>query len=85
MVASGLVDTGAIPAILDPTDFWHGVCAEIVFQLRPPLLTSETVLAELFHLIQKARVGPEKAWEFVHSEQSPWGRSVTQICPKFAS
>jgi uncharacterized protein len=67
MVASGLVDTSAIVALLDPTDQWHVVCTQAMRQMRLPLLTSEAVLTEVFHLIKRVRIRPEKAWMLIGS------------------
>lgn len=47
MIAGGLIDTGAILALLDRDDRWHGPCREAFGKLRLPLLTSGAVLTEL--------------------------------------
>lgn len=65
MNVAGLVDTGAILAILDRDDRWHSACAAALQHLRPPLLTSEAVLTELFHLVDRHEI--ERAWRFVRS------------------
>src|ERR1700730_16851342 len=62
-----LVDTGAILALLDSSDRWHEVCVDAFRQLRLPLLTSEAVLTELFHLVGDSRIEMEAAWKFVRS------------------
>jgi predicted nucleic acid-binding protein len=67
MGANALVDTGAILALLDRTDHWHQVCVEAFQQLRLPLVTSEAVLTELFHLVGDNRKEMEGAWKFVRS------------------
>ena len=67
MAADALIDTGAILALLDRTDRWHGVCVDTFQQLRLPLVTSEAVLAELFHLVGDSRREMETAWKFVRS------------------
>jgi uncharacterized protein len=67
MAADTLVDTGAILALLDRTDRWHRVCADAFDQLRLPLLTSEAVLTELFHLLGDSRHEMETAWKFIRS------------------
>ena len=67
MPGNALVDTGAILAILDRTDRWHQVCVEAFRQLRLPLLTSEAVLTELFHLVGDSRADMEAAWKFAGS------------------
>jgi predicted nucleic acid-binding protein len=67
MDANALIDTGAILALLDRTDRWHRVCVESFGQLRLPLLTSEGVLTELFHLVGDDRKEMESAWKLVRS------------------
>ena len=67
MSGDALIDTGAILALLDRSDRWHGVCVEVFRQLRLPLLTSEAVLTELFHLVGDKRAEMEAAWKFVES------------------
>jgi predicted nucleic acid-binding protein len=65
--ANALIDTGAILALLDRRDRWHKVCVDAFRQLRLPLLTSEAVLNELFHLVGDSRTEMEAAWKFVRS------------------
>jgi uncharacterized protein len=67
MGANALIDTGAILALLDRTDRWHRVCVESFRQLRLPLLTSEGVLTELFHLVGENRREMESAWKLLRS------------------
>jgi uncharacterized protein len=67
MAANALLDTGAILALLDRTDRWHYACVDAFRRLRLPLLTSEAVLTELFHLVGDTRSEMEAAWKFVHS------------------
>ena len=67
MRGNALIDTGAILALLDRRDKWHGVCAAAFRQLRLPLVTSEAVLTELFHLVGDSRVEMEAAWQFIQS------------------
>ncbi len=67
MPANALIDTGAILALLDRTDRWHQACAAAFRQIRLPLLTSEAVLTELFHLVGDSRTEMEAAWKFVRS------------------
>ncbi len=67
MNAEALIDTGAMLALLDRSDRWHTVCVEAFGQLRLPLLTSEAVLTELFHLVGDNRHEMEAAWKFVRS------------------
>jgi len=67
MLGNALIDTGAILAILDRTDRWHQVCVDQFRQLRLPLVTSEAILTELFHLVGDSRTEMEAAWKFAAS------------------
>jgi len=67
MAADALIDTGAILALLDRTNRWHGVCVDTFQELRLPLVTSEAVLTELFHLVGDSRYEMETAWKFIRS------------------
>lgn len=50
---SGLIDTGAILALVDRDDRWHRRCADALLDARLPLATSAAVLAEVFHLLRQ--------------------------------
>jgi hypothetical protein len=65
MAASALIDTGAILAILNRTDGWHKACVEAIDRLRLPVLTSEAVLTELFHLAGSRQA--ENVWGYLRS------------------
>ena len=67
MPAEVLVDTGAILALLDKSDEWHSVCQSAFLQLRYPLLTSEAVLTELFHMLGDSQRRIEAAWQLFRS------------------
>ncbi len=67
MSANALIDAGAILALLDRSDRWHNLCVDAFQQLRLPLLTSEAVLTEVFHLLGETRREMEAAWKFVRS------------------
>ncbi len=67
MVASGLIDTGGIIALLDRDDRWHSACVEAFEKLRLPLLTSEAVLTEVFHLTGDNRREVDAVWKFIRS------------------
>lgn len=67
MAASALVDTGALLALLDRDDPWHARCVSSFESLRPPLLSSAAVLAELFHLIGSDRRDVSAAWHFLQT------------------
>jgi uncharacterized protein len=67
MNARGLIDTGALLALLDTSDRWHKRCVE-AFEATPlPLATSAAVLAELFHLLAPSKAELDAAWRFLHS------------------
>ena len=65
--AHGLIDTGAMVALLDHTDRWHRLCLEAYNKLPLPLLTSEAVMAETFHLVGDGSSAREAVWNFVLS------------------
>ncbi len=66
-LACALADTGALLAFLDRRDRWHRACLATLTRLRLPLLTSEAVLTELFHLIGHDSYQQQTAWRFVRS------------------
>jgi hypothetical protein len=65
MAVEALIDAGAMLAILDKSDHWHRACIGAIQQLRLPLVTSEAVLTEFFHLIGRREMN--RAWQFVRS------------------
>lgn len=67
MPARALADTGALLAYLDRRDRWHARCREAFAGLRLPLLTSEAVLTELFHLLGADAREVQAGWTFVRS------------------
>jgi hypothetical protein len=67
MSANALIDTGAILALLDRSDRRHSACTQTFRQLHLPLMTSEAVLTELFHLVGDSRRETEAAWKFLRS------------------
>jgi uncharacterized protein len=81
MRADALIDTGGILALLDRTDRWHRSCVEAFGRLRLPLLTSEAVLAELFHRVGDSRREMEAAWKFVRSGALVLGSIETAELP----
>ena len=50
MAGSALIDTGVILALLDRKDRWHEPCVEVYNKIPLPMLTTQAVLAEVFHL-----------------------------------
>ena len=67
MLPGALIDTGAILAILDQDDYWHSACTQAFVTLRIPLLTTEAVLTETFHLIGSSAHNMQRLWAFVLS------------------
>jgi predicted nucleic acid-binding protein len=56
----GLIDTGAILALLDVSDPWHDACAEALRGARLPLATTAAVISEVFHFVAEHRLA--EAW-----------------------
>lgn len=56
----GLIDTGAIVALLDAADPWHGACAAALRETRLPLATTAAVIGEVFHFVRNHRLS--EAW-----------------------
>ncbi len=67
MEVRGLIDTGAILALLDRDDRWHQRCVEGFSSLKLPLATSAAVLAELFHLVGDNSHEVNAAWTLLRS------------------
>lgn len=67
MQAAGLIDTGALLALLDADDAWHEPCLAAFGALRYPLATTSAVLAELFHLMGANPRDVANAWRLIRS------------------
>lgn len=67
MRAAGLIDTGAILALMDKDDAWHAKCVEVFHSLRLPLATTSAVMAEFFHLLGQDPMAVNNAWRFLRS------------------
>lgn len=67
MSARGLIDTGALLALLDKSDSWHERCRRTFQNLPLPLGTSAAVLAELFHLLDASAGELDAAWRLLQS------------------
>ena len=67
MKVRGLIDTGAILAILDADDYWHERCVKAFSSLKLPLATTAAVLAELFHLLDNHPANLDAAWKLLRS------------------
>jgi predicted nucleic acid-binding protein len=64
---SGIVDTGAILAIVARDQEWHEACLAALASVELPLHTTEAVLTEFFHLIAARNLNMNQAWRFVLS------------------
>jgi hypothetical protein len=67
MAASALIDTGVILALLDRNDKWHNPCVEVYSKTTLPLLTTEAVLAEVFHLTYRNLRDVQGVWTLIDS------------------
>lgn len=67
MPSCGIVDAGAIIAIVAADQAWHEACLTALASLEMPLLTTEAVLTELFHLIAARHLNMNQTWNFVLS------------------
>lgn len=67
MPSAALIDTGAIVAILEEDDTWHFACLRALRAALIPMLCTEAVLTEAFHLIGKNPHTKEKVWRFIRS------------------
>lgn len=56
MRPEGLIDTGALVALLDASDPWHDACAAAMRETKLPLATTAAVAAEVFHFVSDRRV-----------------------------
>ncbi len=65
--ARGLIDTGALLALLDRDDKWHAACVAAFDRIRLPLATTSAVLTELFHLLGDNRRDNDAAWQLLRS------------------
>ena len=67
MPASALIDTGVILALIDRDDRWHTRSVEAFNRSRLPLLTTEAVLAEVFHLTERNLRDVRGVWRLLRS------------------
>ncbi len=64
---AGLIDTGAIFALIDRSDEWHVACVEAYNRNRLPWLTTEAVLTEAFHLVGRNVRDDRAVWTLLLS------------------
>ena len=62
MRPTGLIDTGAILAFINPRDDWHEACVDVFQATRFPLVTTAAVVTEVFHLVRARLVNFDAAW-----------------------
>ncbi len=67
MPPTALIDTGAILALVDRDDEWHERCVDAYNRSRLPLLTTEAVLTEAFHLTRGNRREIASIWALLSS------------------
>ncbi len=67
MPPAGLIDTGVMLAAVEDDDHWHSVCLDALNSIHLPLLTTEAVLTEFFHLASRNPNSIQKAWRFARS------------------
>ena len=60
-----LLDTGPLVALLNERDAFHAWSKEVLAEVRPPLLTCESVVSEACWLLRGVRGGREKVLELV--------------------
>jgi predicted nucleic acid-binding protein len=64
---AGLIDTGAILALVDRDDQWHEACVETYNHNRLPWLTTEAVLTETFYLVRRNLRDDRAVWVLLRS------------------
>ena len=64
---AGLIDTGAILALVDRSDEWHETCVEAYDDNRLPWLTTEAVLTETFYLVRRNLRDDRAVWTLLRS------------------
>ena len=67
MAGSALIDTGFFLALLDRNDRWHKPCIAIYDRIPLPMLTTEAVLAEVFHLTYRNLRDVRGVWTLLRS------------------
>jgi uncharacterized protein len=67
MPVQGLIDSGALLALLHKDDRWHTRCLETFRRFRVPWATSVAVLTEFFYLASRGPMSVATTWQFVRS------------------
>ena len=69
MRVRGLIDSGALVALLHEDDRWHPRCLQTFLGLPGPWATSVAVLTEFFYLASHGPHSVAVAWEFVRAAE----------------
>ena len=67
MRPTGLIDTGALIALVDAADRWHSACVAAATSLSHPIATTAAVLTEFFHFRGQPPANLQAAWRLVRS------------------
>jgi|SRR5882724_536174 len=67
MAVNALIDTGVILALLDRTDPWHAASVDAYNRSQLPLLTTEAVLTEAFHLTYRNLRDVQGVWKLLRA------------------
>lgn len=68
MIARVIVDTGPLVAFLNRRDQWHAWVLERMAEIRPPLLSCESVMSESSFLLRSVPGGPAALLELIHRD-----------------
>jgi predicted nucleic acid-binding protein len=60
-----LIDTGPLVAFFDKDDRYHGLCVEVLKEIREPLITTWPVLTECFYLLNFSWEVQDSLWLFI--------------------
>ena len=67
MAARALVDTGILLALVSRADSWHSAAVDVYRNTPLPLLTSEAVLTEAFHVSYRELGTVADLWKLLRS------------------
>ncbi len=67
MLAKGLIDTGALLALLTADDRWHERCRDAFANARLPLATTSAVIAEMFYFLLRRGGSASPGWKLLRS------------------
>ena len=63
-----LIDTGPIVAFFDKDDRYHGLCVEILKEIKEPLITTWPVVTECFYLLNFSWNAQDDLWTFIERD-----------------